>query len=49
VCYNGPGEIMWQEFEGRKKPTNGQYQISLSKVIKLGGTISSEDRIERIK
>ena len=47
-CYNGPGKIIWQEFEGRKKPSNGQFQISLSKVIKLNATIASENKIQRV-
>ena len=43
--YNGPGEIIWQTFSGKKLPKNGQYQISLNKVSKLYESIPLSERI----
>ena len=33
--YNGPGSNIWNEFEGRKRPSNGQFQISLNRLAQL--------------
>ena len=30
--YNGPGSLIWAHFEEGHRPTNGQFQISLSKL-----------------
>jgi len=46
--YNGPGILIWQQFEGRKKPSNGQYQISLNKVKSLNESISMSDKIKKL-
>ncbi len=27
--YNGPGTLVWEQFAGKKLPSNGQFQISL--------------------
>ncbi|WP_182963519.1 DUF6998 domain-containing protein [Aeromonas veronii] len=27
--FNGPGKLVWQQFDGKPLPSNGQYQISL--------------------
>ncbi|WP_372592134.1 DUF6998 domain-containing protein [Guyparkeria sp.] len=43
--YNGPGHVVWREFEGKKKPSNGQFQISLSRLAKLMEGIPSELRL----
>lgn len=45
VYYNGPGDIIWREFEGRKKTSNGQYQISLIKVKSLNDNVPETQRI----
>lgn len=47
-CFNGPGELIWNQFEGRALPSNGQFQISISKVKKLNESVASLDRIPRI-
>ena len=47
-CFNGPGNIIWNTFLDKKRPSNGQYQISLSKVKKLNETVLSSDRVPRI-
>jgi len=46
-CYNGPGNLIWEVFEGRKIPSNGQFQISLSKVRKINQSVSDKQRILR--
>ncbi|MDF7824084.1 hypothetical protein P4B35_08675 [Pontiellaceae bacterium B12227] len=47
--YNGPGELIWEQFKDRKRPKNGQYQISLSRVQKLAASLSPGEQLERIK
>jgi len=47
-CYNGPGELIWQQFEGRSIPSNGQFQISLSKVKRLNESVANSERVLRI-
>ncbi len=34
-CFNGPGYLIWDTFKGKKVPSNGQFQISLSKVKEM--------------
>jgi hypothetical protein len=45
--YNGPGSLVWHEFDGKKKPSNGQYQISLTKVEILSAQVPATDKITR--
>ena len=44
--YNGPGEQVWELFDGKKRPTNGQYQVSLSKLRELDAQVLPEARIK---
>lgn len=46
--YNGPGQPVWDLFEGRVRPKNGQYQVSLSKLSFLDKGVSEEDRISAL-
>lgn len=46
--YNGPGEVIWKQFEGKKMPSNGQFQISLNKVAALAESVSEGDRLPRV-
>ncbi len=46
--YNGPGELVWKQFEGRKMPSNGQFQISLTKLKLLNDQVHESQRIPRI-
>ena len=46
-CYNGPGHLIWQQFEGKKLPSNGQHQISLSKVEELNRDVPESERVIR--
>jgi hypothetical protein len=43
--YNGPGDLVWNEFKGKSKPSNGQYQISLSRLAALMRGVPSELRL----
>lgn len=45
--YNGPGSLIWRTFEGRTRPSNGQFQISLKQVAALARTVPEGDRIAR--
>lgn len=45
--FNGPGEIIWQQFEGKKRQSNGQYQISLNRVSVLNSTVPDVVRVPR--
>ena len=47
-AYNGPGNLVWQQFAGRKIPSNGQFQISLTKLKALDRQVSESDRLPRI-
>lgn len=46
--YNGPGERIWREFEGRKRPSNGQFQIGLRRLKQLSTSVNAEERIPRL-
>ena len=43
--YNGSGLPVWQLFSGKKRPKNGQYQVSLTRLRELNERGSSRDRI----
>lgn len=46
--YNGPGALVWQQFNGKIMPNNGQYQISLNKLKVLNKLVAVNSRIPRI-
>jgi len=46
-CFNGPGKVIWQQFEGKRKPSNGQFQISLKRVSELSLKIPEASRVPR--
>ena len=46
--YNGPGNLIWQQFEGRPLPSNGQYKISLSQLKKLNERVNESSRVPKI-
>jgi hypothetical protein len=35
TIYDGPGHPIWSRFVGKKRPSNGQFQISLSTLARL--------------
>lgn len=45
--YNGPGHLIWRNFEGKKIPKNGQFQISLSKVREINAAVPESERVMR--
>jgi hypothetical protein len=47
-CFNGPGRHIWREFEGKKRPSNGQYQISTSRLSALQKHVPASDQIQRL-
>jgi hypothetical protein len=47
-AYNGPGNLVWNQFSEKKLPSNGQYQISLNKLKELNATVSESIRLPRV-
>ena len=49
--YNGPGDRVWDEIDAaqRKRPKNGQYQISLGKLRRMASAVGEDSRIPTIK
>lgn len=47
--YNGPGAIVWAQFKGRPPPSNGQYQITLTRLRQLNQAVAVEDRVPRCR
>lgn len=45
--YNGPGALVWDQFKGKRLPTNGQFQIALNKLRQLNQTVAQSDRVPR--
>jgi hypothetical protein len=45
--YNGPGAVVWQQFKGKRVPSNGQFQIALTKLRKLNQSVAQADRAPR--
>ncbi|MGN5291190.1 DUF6998 domain-containing protein [Aeromonas sp. 11P] len=46
--FNGPGDLVWQQFDGKPLPSNGQYQISLNKLKELNKQVDKSQRILRV-
>lgn len=46
--YNGPGALVWEQFNGKRLPSNGQFQISLNKLRRLGNTVPKTRRVPRV-
>ena len=44
--FNGPGDLVWNLFKGRKRQSNGQYQISLAKLRELDKLVELHERIQ---
>ena len=45
--YNGPGALVWKAFEGKRLPSNGQFQISLNKLRSLNQLVATSERVAR--
>jgi hypothetical protein len=48
ICYNGPGQVIWDTFAGKKRPSNGQYSVALSRVRELSTTVPDDQRIAAV-
>ncbi|MCK0152927.1 hypothetical protein MWU49_04375 [Alcanivorax sp. S6407] len=46
--YNGPGALVWQQFQGKSLPSNGQFQISLKRLAQLNQQLGDTDRIPQL-
>ncbi|MFI0472204.1 DUF6998 domain-containing protein [Halomonas sp. HMF6819] len=46
--YNGPGAFVWEQFKGKRLPSNGQFQVSLNKLRQLNQTVAQADRVPRV-
>ena len=46
--YNGPGSLVWEQFSGKPLPSNGQYLISLKKLVALNESVAQSQRIPKI-
>ena len=47
--YNGPGSLVWQQFAGKALPSNGQFQISLTRLRRLVETVPESARLPRLR
>ena len=45
--YNGPGCLVWEQFKGKRLPSNGQFQVSLNKLRQLNQQVAESDRVPR--
>lgn len=45
--YNGPGALVWEQFKGKKLPSNGQFQVSVTKLSRLNQSVAPADRVPR--
>ncbi|WP_447957651.1 DUF6998 domain-containing protein [Vreelandella sp. EE7] len=43
--YNGPGALVWVQFQGKRLPSNGQFQVSLNKLRQLDQFVAPADRV----
>ena len=46
--YNEPGGRVWEQFNGKRMPRNGQFQISLNKLRQLNQSVAQADRVPRV-
>ncbi len=47
--YNGSGARVWQQFANKKRPSNGQFQISISKLKVLNEQTLGNERISKLE
>ncbi|EGQ8130975.1 hypothetical protein C4C99_RS07950 [Vibrio parahaemolyticus] len=47
--YNGSGARVYEHFTGKSLPSNGQYQISISKLRQLQGLVPNEEVLPKIE
>lgn len=47
--YNGPGAPVWALVESKPKPSNGQYQVRLTRLRQLMQNVPPEQRLPRVR
>jgi hypothetical protein len=47
--YNGPGATVWALVEANPRPSNGQYQVRLSRLRELNKNVRDVERLARVK
>ena len=47
IVYNGPGNKIWEKFDGKNLPSNGQYQISLNVLKQLNENVNDSERVKK--
>ncbi|KAA9129711.1 hypothetical protein F3N42_15040 [Marinihelvus fidelis] len=47
--YNGPGALVWALFRGKPLPSNGQYQVSVARLRRLGEGVPECDRVPQVR
>ena len=45
--YNGPGSEIWKCFDGKKMPSNGQFQISINKAKLISESLPESTKIPK--
>ena len=45
--YNGPGALVWALFAGKPMPSNGQHQVSLTRLRRLAAEVPEASRLKR--
>ena len=45
--YNGPGDLVWSEFNGKRLPSNGQFSISLKRLTELSESLTDNQRLKK--
>jgi len=47
--YNGPGAQVWDLVKSKRRPANGQYQVSLSQLRRLMERVTENERLPRVR
>jgi hypothetical protein len=47
--YNGPGAPVWALFDGKPRPSNGQYQVSLALLRRLMEHVEPQQRLRPVR
>ncbi len=47
--YNGSGARVWHQFANKNRPTNGQFQISVSKLRTLNNQVLDNEHIPKLE
>lgn len=47
--YNGPGSLVWATVSHKRRPKNGQYQVSFSRLTKLMEGVTDDQQLRRVE